>query len=135
MSQHPSLRSSDKDKAQRSVLKRYERIKILKDKEKWTENDSVYKLPKIKIAKFKIKKEKAATAETPLEGAPAAGLAASPADTKAAPGAGKGAAKTAAAMTERIRDPPNLRMLNESLLSSQPSRAVTIPPSNPASPI
>ena len=32
MSQHPSLRSSDKDKQHRSVLKRYERIKILKEK-------------------------------------------------------------------------------------------------------
>ena len=98
MSQHPSLRSSDKDKAQRSVLKRYERVKILKDKEEWTEKDSVYKLPKIKIVKFKIKKEKAAAEETAVEGAAAAPDAAAPAaaaPAKAAPV--KGAAKPAAA--------------------------------------
>ena len=93
MSQHPSLRSADKDKAQRSVLKRYERIKILKDKEKWAEGDSVYNLPKLKIAKFKVKKEKAVAAEATAEGAAAAPAA----DAKAAaPAAAKGAAKPAA---------------------------------------
>ena len=71
MSQHPSLRSSDKDKQHRSVLKRYERLKILKDKEKWKDGDSVFGLQKVKIIKFKIKKEKAA----PVEGAEAVGAA------------------------------------------------------------
>ena len=95
MSQHPSLRSSDKDKAHRSVLKRYERVKILKEKEKWTDEDSVYKLPKVKIVKFKIKKEKAVAAETTVEGAVAGpGLAEAP-GAKAAPA--KDAAKPAAA--------------------------------------
>jgi small basic protein (TIGR04137 family) len=93
MSQHPSLRSSDKGKQHRSVLKRYEKIKILKDKEIWDEKDSVFGLTKVKIVKFKVKKEKAAAeegAETPAAGAaaPAAGAA------KAAPAA-KGAAKSA----------------------------------------
>lgn len=92
MSQHPSLRSSDKDKKQRSVLKRYERIKMLEDKEKWDEKkDSVFGLPKVKVTRFKIKKEKAAAAEgaEAAEGAPAAAGAA-----PAAPG--KEAAKPAA---------------------------------------
>ena len=74
MSQHPSLRSSGKDKKQRSVLKRYERIKTLQDKEKWDEEkDSVFGLPKVKVTRFKIKKEKAAAAEgtEAAEGAPA----------------------------------------------------------------
>jgi len=62
MSQHPSLRSSDKDKQHRSVLKRYERIKTLKDKEKWDDEKSVFGLPKVKVMRFKIKKEKAAVA-------------------------------------------------------------------------
>lgn len=89
MSQHPSLRSSAKDKQARSVLKRYERIGIMKAKEEWEEKDSVYGLPKIKVVKFKIKKEKAVAAETTVEGAvPAAG---------AAPAADKGAAKGAPA--------------------------------------
>ena len=60
MSQHPSLRSSGKDKAHRSVLKRYERIKLLKEKEEWTDKESVYGLPKVKIVKYKVKKEKGA---------------------------------------------------------------------------
>lgn len=68
MSQHPSLRISDKDKKQRSVLKRHERIKTLKDKEKWDEEDSVYGLPKVKVTRFKIKKEKAAAAAEGAEG-------------------------------------------------------------------
>ena len=72
MSQHPSLRISDKDKAQRSVLKRHERVKQLKEKEKWEEKDSVFGLPKVKVTRFKIKKEKAAAvegAEGAVEGA------------------------------------------------------------------
>lgn len=89
MSQHPSLRSSDKGKQHRSVLKRYERIKALKDKEKWEEKDSVFGLPKVKIIRFKIKKEKAAAAEG-AEGTAAAAAgpeAIPPAGAKASPGA------------------------------------------------
>jgi len=68
MSQHPSLRISDKDKKQRSVLKRHERVKTLKEKEKWEEEDSVYGLPKVKVVRFKIKKEKAVAAVEGAEG-------------------------------------------------------------------
>ncbi len=104
MSQHPSLSSSDKGKQHRSVLKRYEKIKTLKEKEKWKDGDSVFGLSKVKIMKFKIKKEKAAAVEGAeaapgTEAAPAAGTAktAGPAQ-KAAPAAkqapAKGEAKT-----------------------------------------
>ncbi|MBL7156819.1 MAG: small basic protein [Candidatus Omnitrophica bacterium] len=62
MSQHPSLRSKEKGKQHRSVLKRYERVKELKEKEKWQDGDSVFGLLKLKILKFKLKKEKAAPA-------------------------------------------------------------------------
>ena len=86
MSQHPSLRSSDNDKKQRSVLKRYERISLLKDREKWKEDDSVFGLPKVKIVKFKVKKEKAVAETVEGEAAPAAGAAA-----KASPAAKEGA--------------------------------------------
>jgi small basic protein (TIGR04137 family) len=91
MSQHPSLRSSDKGKQHRSVLKRYERIKLLKDKEEWEEKDSVYGLPKVKVVRFKIKKEKAAPAEA--ETVAGAEGAATPEQAKAAPAAGKEAPK------------------------------------------
>ena len=91
MSQHPSLKSSAKDKQHRSVLKRYERIGILKGKEEWEAKDSIYGLPKVKVTKFKIKKEKAVAAEATAEGAvPAEGAA------PAAPGADKGATAKAA---------------------------------------
>ncbi|MDD3905081.1 MAG: small basic protein [Candidatus Omnitrophica bacterium] len=98
MSQHPSLRSSDKGKQHRSVLKRYEKMKILKDKEKWSDKDSVFGLAKVKIVKFKVKKEKAAAAEG-TEAAPAAPVKAATAApaakgaAKAAPAAGKKEAK------------------------------------------
>ena len=99
MSQHPSLSSSDKDKQHRSVLKRYEKVKILKDKEKWKDGDSVYGLPKVKIIRFKIKKEKAAA----VEGAEGEAL---------SPGAGAtptaaGAAKAAAPAKARDRTAPD----------------------------
>jgi small basic protein (TIGR04137 family) len=91
MSQHPSLRSAGKDKAHRSVLKRYERIKQLKEKEKWTDEDSVYGLPKVKIIKYKVKKEKAVVAEG------AEGAAAAPGAEGAKPAAGAQPGKTAGA--------------------------------------
>ena len=98
MSQHPSLRSSDKDKKARSVLKRYERIKTLEDKEKWDEKkDSVFGLPKVKVTRFKIKKEKAAAVEG-AETAPDAAAGAAPAVP------GKEAAKPAA--KEGVKAPP-----------------------------
>jgi len=95
MTQHPSLKSSGIGGKFRSVLKRFEKIKELAEKEKWEEEkDSVYKLPKIKRIKFKIKKVKAAEGEAAAaaEGAAAApseGAQASAAAGKAAPAAGK----------------------------------------------
>ena len=58
MSIHKSLKS-DKYKDKRSVKKRYERLRSLILKEKWNKkHDSVYALPKEKIIRLKIKKEK-----------------------------------------------------------------------------
>lgn len=48
MSQHSSLRSGSKLRAKRSVMKRFERIEVLKKKGKWKEGGSVYGLPKTK---------------------------------------------------------------------------------------
>lgn len=59
MTQHPSLKGGKTGVKFRSVLKRYEKIKELDEKEKWDdEKSSVYKLPKIKRLKFKVKKTK-----------------------------------------------------------------------------
>ena len=98
MSIHPSLTVSEKDKKQRSVLKRTERIRTMMEKGQWKEGDDVYRLPKIKAVRLKIKKEKVekaaettGTAEggapaTPAAGAPAKGA---PAKAAAAPKAEK----------------------------------------------
>ncbi len=71
MAIHPSLKISEKDKKPRSVLKRTERLRIMMEKDAWKEGDDVFGLPKIKVVRIKIKKEKAAEkVETPVtEGA------------------------------------------------------------------
>ncbi len=81
MSIHSSLRGASKGKKHRSVLKRHERLKILKDKNLWSEERSVLGIPKVKMQKIRVKKEKAAAETTgdKTAGAP-----------KAAAGAGTG---------------------------------------------
>lgn len=48
MSMHTSLKSGSKIAAKRNVLKRFERIDILKQKGKWKDGDRAYGLPKTK---------------------------------------------------------------------------------------
>lgn len=97
MSQHPSLLGSQKGKRHRSVLKRYEKLKHLIEKDKWTEESSIYSLPKVKSVKFKVKKEKtAATTEGQAAVTPAAPGQAGAAQPQAgAVKSGAGAAKSA----------------------------------------
>lgn len=65
MGLHPSLKRGGKIGAERSVMTRTERIKWLLEKEKWSKDDPVLGLPKIKIVKLKaIKKEKSKEDET-----------------------------------------------------------------------
>jgi len=93
MSIHPSLSISEKDKKARSVLKRSERIRMMMEKGQWKEGDDIYRLPKIKTVRIKIKKEKAekaetttaegaATVATPAKEAPAKGAASKQAEKK-----------------------------------------------------
>jgi small basic protein (TIGR04137 family) len=101
MSIHPSLGISEKDKKQRSVLKRAERIRMMLEKGQWKEGDDVYRLPKIKTVRIKIKKEKAekaVEAAPGTEGAPVEAATATAA-TKEAPA--KAAAAKPAAKTEK----------------------------------
>ena len=97
MAQHPSLRSQEKGKQHRSVLKRHERIKELKDKEKWKNGDSVFGLPKLKTVKFKIKKEKAEPAKEAAE----VTVGTQPQVNSQASPAAKGAAKEAKAAPKK----------------------------------
>ena len=48
MSQHTSLKSANKIMAQRNVLKRFERIDLMRARGKWKEGDRAYGLPKTK---------------------------------------------------------------------------------------
>jgi small basic protein (TIGR04137 family) len=69
MGLHSSLKRAEKLSSTRSVMKRSERIKWLKEKGAWKEGNRVLGLPKIKVVKIKtIKKEKAKEA-APAEGA------------------------------------------------------------------
>ena len=71
MSIHPSLSPRGKGKRVRSVLKRFERLLRLQEKEKWKPGNSVFGLPKVKILRWKPKKEKKAQeaeAAAPAEG-------------------------------------------------------------------
>lgn len=85
MTIHPSLKISEKDKKQRSVLKRAERIRQMVEKGKWKEGDPVYGLPKVKTIRIKIKKEKVEKA--PETAAAAEGAPAPTPETKEAAGA------------------------------------------------
>lgn len=48
MSMHSSLKAGSKIAAKRNVLKRYERVDILKAKGKWKDGDRALGLPKTK---------------------------------------------------------------------------------------
>lgn len=58
MSQHPSLKASKTSKKQRTVLKRYERFSALKEKGILKDDSSVFGMPKLKIIRTKVRKEK-----------------------------------------------------------------------------
>lgn len=90
MSIHSTLSSSLKNRKQRSVLKRIERIKYYISKGSFNEESPVFGLPKIKSLRIKvIKKEKAAEKAPQSVGAPS---------TPPPPGGGAGKqAKTAGA--------------------------------------
>ena len=48
MSQHSSLKGSDKITAKRNVLKRFERVNLLKKRGQWKDGDRGLGLPKTK---------------------------------------------------------------------------------------
>ena len=93
MAIHPSLKTSDKVNKARSVMKRSERIRSMMEKGQWKEGDDVYRLPKIKAVRIKIKKEKVEKVVEAVAGAEGAAVPAAGAAKEAAPA--KGAAKTA----------------------------------------
>ena len=101
MSLDPSLKSGNNLVRHRNVLTRGERLDVLKEEEKWTEEKSVFGLPKVAHRKAIVggkDKEEAETAEAVAgaAGAPAAGAAPAAAGAKGAAAApAKGAAPAA----------------------------------------
>jgi small basic protein (TIGR04137 family) len=77
MSIDKSLRRKNQLARSRNVLTRDERIKVLKDEERWQEGRSPFGLPKVRVLKIVTKKaKKAKEEEKPAEGAAAEGAAA-----------------------------------------------------------
>jgi len=87
MSLHPSLKTSKAGKKHRSVLKRFEKFFTLKEKGILKDDSSVFSMPKLKIVRTKVKKEKAE--EKPEEAQAAAPEAQGTAQKEAAPKAVK----------------------------------------------
>jgi small basic protein (TIGR04137 family) len=87
----PSLRVRAGSIQNRNVLTRAERLQKLKDMERWSEDKSVFGLPKVRVFKLSLKKKKKAKAEEGegAEAAGAKGAAAKPAAGAAKPAPGK----------------------------------------------
>lgn len=99
MSLHTSLGKGSSMQRHRSVIKRHEKLQLLKEKGTWDEARGILGLPKVKVIKIKAKKEKTAKAADAAAPAGAAGKAAAPAaaaGAKPAAAAGKTPAKPAA---------------------------------------
>jgi small basic protein (TIGR04137 family) len=93
MSIHSSLRISGALRGTRSVFTRVERLQILTENARWSQEQSVYGLPKVRT-KFKSVGGKKKKKDEKAEGEGASTEAAAPATTKAPGGkapAGKGA--------------------------------------------
>jgi small basic protein (TIGR04137 family) len=82
MSIDKSLRRKDTLQRARNVLTRGERIKVLRDEERWQDGRSPYALPKVKVVKIVVKKAKKAKEEEKPEGEGEAAAAAAPAAEK-----------------------------------------------------
>jgi small basic protein (TIGR04137 family) len=94
MGLHSSLKRAEKLASTRSVMKRTERLKWLKERGAWKEGDKISGLPKIKVVKLKSVKKEKAKEETPADStAPAAADASAAKPAAAKPAAAKPAAK------------------------------------------
>jgi len=84
MSIDKSLKRKNQLARARSVLSRGERIKVLKDQEKWVDGRSPFGLPKVRVQKHVVKKAKKEKAEV-VEGAEGEAAAAAAPGAAAAP--------------------------------------------------
>ncbi|MCA9239043.1 MAG: small basic protein [Planctomycetales bacterium] len=63
MTIYKSLKVKKGSTGTRSVLTRVERLKQLKESERWTEDDSPFGIPKVRVRKLQMKKKKKKKAE------------------------------------------------------------------------
>ena len=82
MSIDKSLRRKNQLQRARNVLTRGERIKVLRDEERWQEGRSPFGLPKVKVIKVVVKKAKKAKEEEKPAGEEEAAAATAPAAEK-----------------------------------------------------
>jgi small basic protein (TIGR04137 family) len=82
MSIDKSLRRKNALQRTRSVLTRGERIKTLKDEERWPDGRTPFGLPKVKVVKIVVKKQKKAKEEEKAAEGEAAAAAAPAEKTK-----------------------------------------------------
>lgn len=85
MTQHSSLKVASVGRRHRNVLKRHERVRNLQETDRWSDRQSVYKLPKLKLIKLKVKKEKAAKEEEASQTGAAPGTAEAPTEASKKP--------------------------------------------------
>jgi small basic protein (TIGR04137 family) len=95
MSMHSSLSVSSQGRRHRNVLTREERIAKLKDLGTWSEEKSIFALPKVRSIKQVTAKKKAAKKEAAVGEGGAAADAAAPGAPAAAAASAKGGAKAA----------------------------------------
>jgi small basic protein (TIGR04137 family) len=98
MTLHKSLKTSGALKRARNVLTRAERLRVLEDDGRWSEETSVFGLPKVRSYVIRRRHKTEKKEEAAAEGAVAEGAApaaAAPAGKGAAAPAGKGAAPAA----------------------------------------
>jgi small basic protein (TIGR04137 family) len=92
MSLDPSLKAANALIRHRNVLKRDERLKQLKEEEKWQDGGPIFGLPKVGHRKMAVGGKVAKEAEGDAAATPAVAGAAAPAKGAAAAPAAKGAA-------------------------------------------
>ncbi len=99
MSIHKSLVPPSALRRHRNVLRRSERLELLQKEGRWSDDKSVFNLPKVRNILMKAKKTKKEETTAEAGAAPAAGAAATPAapGAKGAAPAAKGAAPAAGA--------------------------------------
>ena len=116
MTMDKSLASRARLVRHRNVLSRAERIALLEEEDKWSEEKSVFGLPKVR--NIKAKQRKAAKAEPAEAAVTAEGAVATPAEGAAAEAASWRSPPTSARVTIKTTSPQNKPGFRSSAIDS-----------------